>query len=53
MPASDEERPQEPKPKKVKVRVCNEINIMAKKIEDETQGTWSKYSDIVKSMPTT
>jgi hypothetical protein len=26
---------------------------MAKKIEDETQGTRSKYSDIVKSMPTT
>jgi hypothetical protein len=35
------------------VKVHDEINIMAKKIEDETQGTWSKYSDIVKSMLTT
>jgi hypothetical protein len=53
VPASDEERPQEPKLKKVKVKVRNEINIMAKKIEDKTQGTRSKYSDTVKSMLTT
>jgi hypothetical protein len=35
------------------VKVHDEINIMAKKIEDENQGMQSKYGDIVKSMPTT
>jgi hypothetical protein len=52
VPASNEEQPQEPKPKKVKVKVHNEINIMAKKTEDKTQGMWSKYGDIVKTMAT-
>jgi hypothetical protein len=50
VPVSDEEQS---KPKKVKVKVRNEINTMARKIEDETQGTRSKYGDIVKSMPST
>jgi hypothetical protein len=50
VPASDEEQPQEPKPKKMKVKVCDEINIAVKKIEDGTQGTWNKYGDMVKSM---
>ena len=48
--ASDEETP---KPKKVKVKVRDEINTMARKIEDETQGMPSKYGDIVKSMTST
>jgi hypothetical protein len=37
----------------VKVKVHDEINIVAKKIEDKTQGMWSKYGDIVKTMVTT
>ena len=53
VPASDEEQPQEPKLKKVKVKMHNEINIVAKKIENKTQETQSKYGDIVKSMSTT
>ena len=48
--ASDEETP---KPKKVKVKVRDEINTMARKIEDETQEMPSKYGDIVKSMTST
>jgi hypothetical protein len=52
VPASNEEQPEEPKLKKVKVKVHDEINIMAKKIEDKTQGMWSKYSDIVKFIRT-
>jgi len=53
VPASAEGQPQEPKPKKVKVKVCNEINIMAKKIEDKTQGAQNKYGNMVKSMSST
>ena len=52
VPASNEEQPQEPKLKKVKVKVHNEINIMAKKIKDKTQEMQSEYGDIVKSMST-
>jgi hypothetical protein len=44
-----QEPPQEPKPKKVKPRMRDEINIAAKKIEEnESQG--SKYANMVKSM---
>jgi hypothetical protein len=53
VPASDEEQPEEPKLKKVKVKVRDEINIMAKKIEDKTQGTRNKYGNMVKSMSST
>jgi hypothetical protein len=49
-PASDEEQPQEPKAKKVKLNVRDEINIAAKKIENKTEGMRSKYGDIIKSM---
>lgn len=46
---SEEEKPQEAKPKKVKVKVRDEIDIAMKKIaEDKIQ---NKYSDMVKSMP--
>jgi hypothetical protein len=52
VPASNEERPQKPKPKKEKVKVHDEINTMARKIKDKTlEETRSKYGDIVKSMP--
>jgi len=51
VPTSDDEPSQKPKLKKVKIKVCNEVNIVAKKIEsEETQGIWSKYGDMVKLM---
>jgi len=53
VPASAEGQPQEPKLKKVKVKVHDEINIMAKKIEDKTQGAQNKYGNMVKSMSST
>jgi hypothetical protein len=48
VPASDEEQPEEPKPKKVKVKVHNEINIAAKKIKKNK--IQNNYGDMVKSM---
>jgi len=45
---SEEEKPQEAKLKKVKVKVQDEINIAMKKVEDKIQ---NKYSNMVKSMP--
>ena len=50
LPDSDEEQPKEPKPKKMKPKVRDEINTMARKIED---GKRSKYGDMVKSTSTT
>ena len=51
MVSTDVELPQEPKPKKVKMRMWNEINAATKKIgEKEIQG--NKYGDIVRSMST-
>ncbi|KAH9014123.1 hypothetical protein EDB84DRAFT_1443962 [Lactarius hengduanensis] len=49
---SDAEPPQEPKPKKIKVRIRDEINVAAKKMEDqaEDKSQGNKYADMVKSM---
>jgi hypothetical protein len=49
VPASEEELPQEPKAKKVKVKVRDEIDIVMKKMgEDKIR---NKYSNMVKSVP--
>jgi hypothetical protein len=48
VPALDEEQPEEPKPKKVKVKVHDEINIAVKKIEENK--IQNNYGDMVKSM---
>ncbi|KAH9026130.1 hypothetical protein EDB85DRAFT_1893546 [Lactarius pseudohatsudake] len=49
---SDAEPPQEPKPKKIKVRIQDEINVAAKKMEDqaEDKSQGNKYADMVKLM---
>ena len=44
--ASGEE--ETPKPKKVKVKMCNEINLATKEIV-ETKAKWNLYSDMVKT----
>jgi arylsulfatase A-like enzyme len=51
VPTSDDEPSQKPKLKKVKIKVHDEVNIVAKKIEsEETQGIWRKYGDMVRLM---
>jgi hypothetical protein len=42
MPDSDEEPPQEPKPKKTKVKLRDQINVAAKKIEQKNDGDTAK-----------
>jgi len=49
VPASEEELPQEPKVKKVKVKVRDEIDIVMKKMGEDK--IWNKYSNMVKSVP--
>jgi hypothetical protein len=51
-PGSDNEPLQEPKPKKMKVKMRDAINIAAKKIEaNAIEGTQSKYGHMVKAIP--
>jgi hypothetical protein len=50
-PTSNNEPLQEPKPKKVKVKMHDEINIAANKIKvNKIEGTQSKYGNMVKAM---
>lgn len=48
---TDEEQPREPKPKKVKTKVRDEINVAAMKIvENEEEGKLNRYAKMVSSM---
>jgi type II secretory pathway pseudopilin PulG len=50
---SDEEQPQQPKPKKVKAKMRDEINVAAMKmIENEKEPEGNMYAQMVKSMGT-
>ncbi|KAH9023765.1 hypothetical protein EDB85DRAFT_1894623 [Lactarius pseudohatsudake] len=50
--SADAEPPQEPKPKKIKLRIRDEINVAAKKMEDqaEDKSQGNRYADMVKLM---